>query len=53
MEDVVFTQTVYHTCKILVVVLETWKGGFKVVGIAHKAAEGGRHHRKKMCCRAA
>ena len=23
--------------------LEIWKGGFKVVGVAHKAAEGGRH----------
>ena len=25
--------------------LEIWKGGFKVVGVAHKAAEGGRQRR--------
>ena len=25
--------------------LEIWKGGFKVVGVAQKAAEGGRQRR--------
>ena len=25
--------------------LEIWKGGFNVVGVAHKAAEGGRQRR--------